>query len=65
MFFRDWPEFGAAIRYWFTPGMWSWFDGELANDMWAEIKLGLYAASCAALVGAEYLLLLPLIAKLA
>ncbi|MDP7640606.1 MAG: hypothetical protein QGG73_13000 [Candidatus Hydrogenedentes bacterium] len=63
LFFRSCSDFGEAVRYWFTPDMWSWFDGDLAHDMWAEFKLGLYATSCAALAGAESLLFMPLIGK--
>ena len=54
VFFPDWAELMEAIRYWFTPDMWSFFRGEFFEDFWAEIKLGLYFACCVGLVMGEF-----------
>ena len=60
LLFRDSDELFDAIIYWFTPGMWSWFDGELRDDMWAEFKLGVYLAVCSGCVYLELQALAPL-----
>jgi hypothetical protein len=63
LFFRSWSGFFEAIRYWFTPDMWSWCKDEWGHDIWAEFRLGLYAVACVAVMSAELLLIAPLIAK--
>ena len=44
LFFADADEFGECIRYWLTPDIFSWFNGEGFEDMWAEMKLGMWFA---------------------
>ncbi len=50
--FRDREEFLEAIWFWFKPDLWSALRGELWDDWWAEMKLGLFLSACA---GAVYL----------
>lgn len=45
-FFGGWDEFGEAVCYWFKPDIWSLFQGEHWDDMWAELKLGLFVLCC-------------------
>lgn len=52
LLFRDWEEFTEAVWFWLKPDLWSLFTGELAQDWWAEIKLGILFAACS---GAVYL----------
>ena len=62
-FFEDWSEFSQAILFWFTPDSWSFLRGEFMEDLWAELKLTAFVLCCAAIVGLEFLLLSPLLAK--
>jgi hypothetical protein len=40
--FDDFDGFAACLRYSWTPDIWSWFNGEGFEDMWAEMKLGFW-----------------------
>ncbi len=40
--FHDWASFWEAIVFWVKPDLWSAFDGEYWDDVWAEAKLGLW-----------------------
>ena len=44
LFFRDFEEFGEAIRFWFTPEIVSIFRGEWSQDWFAELKLTVWLA---------------------
>ena len=55
--FRSWGDFWEAIRYWFTPEVFSMFRGELMEDWWAEAKLGILVALSAICVLGEYYLI--------
>ena len=57
VWFKDWDEFREAIGFWLTPDILSAFQGEYMADWWAELKLGLWFASCAGSVFAEAYLL--------
>ena len=50
--FKDWDEFKEAVWFWFKPDLWSALRGELFEDWWAEMKLGILFAACG---GAVYL----------
>ena len=56
-FFGGWEGFWECIRFWFTPDMWSMFQGEWADDLVAELKLGAFFGIWAACVYGEHLLL--------
>ena len=47
-------DFVDAIVFWFTPDMWSLFSGQLGDDIWAELKLGLVLFSVGALLFGEF-----------
>jgi hypothetical protein len=53
VWFKDSEEFVQAILFWVKPDILSLFRGEYVDDRWAEIKLGFWAASCAACVVGE------------
>lgn len=55
--FRTWEDFFEAIRYALIPDFLSLFTGELAEDWWAEIRLGILTAVSVAAVWGEYALL--------
>ncbi|MBI5091501.1 MAG: hypothetical protein HZB26_03555 [Candidatus Hydrogenedentes bacterium] len=54
LLFDDFQGFLDAIYFWIKPDFVSLFDGQLTEDWWAELKLGLFVATCGALVAAEY-----------
>ena len=57
LLFADWDGFFEAVKFWFKPDMWSWFDGEYWEDWVAELKLGvLLAVSAGAVVGVYWLI---------
>lgn len=37
--FDDIDGFGDCVRFWLTPDIWSWMQGEGYDDWWAEMKL--------------------------
>ena len=39
-FFGDASGFWECVKYWITPEIFSLFRGKLAEDWWAEMKLG-------------------------
>ena len=54
--FKEWDEFWECVRFWFTPNILSAFRGEYFDDVWAEMRLGLWIAVCgAAVYGESYL----------
>lgn len=53
--FRTWSGFGEAIRYWFTPDLWSWARDEWGADMLAELKLFIFFGVCAGVVWLEHI----------
>ncbi len=53
MLYRDAQEFLDAIRFWVKPDLWSLLDGEYWDDLWAEMKLGVFVAGCSGAVMAE------------
>lgn len=55
--FREWDEFADCVRFWLTPDILSAFRGEFINDMWAEMRLGLWVALCGGAIYGEYYLL--------
>lgn len=44
LFFDDLADYGEAWQYYFTPDFWSMLKGEYADDVWSELKLGIYHA---------------------
>ena len=54
--FGNWEDFWDAVRFWFTPGLFSALMGEFWEDAWAELKLFLFLAACAACVYGEHVL---------
>lgn len=44
--YRTRDDFAEAIRFWFTPDVWSLFKGEYWDDCWAEAKLGFWILLC-------------------
>ena len=42
IFFRYPGDFGEAIRFWFTPDLFSALKGEYMDDWWNELKLSLW-----------------------
>lgn len=40
--FDDLDGFWDCLRYSLTPDIWSWFNGEGFDDMWAEMKMGFW-----------------------
>jgi hypothetical protein len=42
--FKDWSGFWYCIRYWLKPDWISFWQGETAEDWWAETKLGFWIA---------------------
>lgn len=57
VFFRDWGGFWESIRFWFTPDLFSAFNGEYWDDWVGELKLGLWIACCAGCVYGEAMLI--------
>jgi hypothetical protein len=54
--FGTWEDFWEAVRFWFTPDLFSAFMGEFWEDVWAELKLFVFLAVCAGCVYGEYAL---------
>ena len=52
LIFKDWEEFTEAVWFWLKPDFYSLLMGELAQDWWAELKLGFFFGACS---GAVYL----------
>ena len=50
------PGLGEAIRYWFIPDLYSYFANRYFEDLWAELRLGVWLLASAACVVAEYAL---------
>ena len=46
-FFGDWAGFREAIRFLFTPNILSALKGKFHDDLWAEMKLGVFFVICA------------------
>jgi len=55
--FSTWENFWEALRFCFTPDVFSMFRGEWAHDMWGEVCIGLWLAVCGLTVYGEHLLL--------
>jgi len=51
--FDTWDEFWECVKYWLMPDIVSWFRGEALDDMWAEMKLFIFALMCAGVVFGE------------
>jgi hypothetical protein len=60
LIFGCWGDFWDAIVFWFTPDLWSAFNGEYWDDVWAECKLGLFTVSCGAIVWCQLWLIVKL-----
>ncbi len=58
LMFKDWEGVQSAVRYWFTPDLWSAARGRGLEDAWAELKIVWYVLLCAATVLSEYAWLL-------
>lgn len=52
--FGDFRGFLDAIYFWFKPDLWSFFQGQLGEDWWAELKLGFFISVCGGTLAAEY-----------
>ncbi len=55
--FRHWANFWEAIVFWFKPEMWSMFEGEYWDDIYAEMKLALWFFAPVGLIQFEMWLL--------
>ncbi|WP_431733124.1 hypothetical protein [Kingella kingae] len=44
LFFGDWEDFVACVKFWFTLNIISALRGQYYDDIWAEIKLFLWLA---------------------
>jgi hypothetical protein len=53
MLYRDAQEFVDALVFWFKPDLWSALNGEYWDDVWAEMKLGLFLTACSGTVMLE------------
>ncbi len=53
LIFKTWENFGESIRFWFTPDLFSAFNGEYWDDWIGELKLGAWIACCYGCVYAE------------
>lgn len=60
VFWDDWGGFWKALKFFFTPELFSALRGEFYEDLWEELKLTLFLGACAGLILAEYQLLQPL-----
>jgi len=56
--FREWEEFFECVRFWLTPDIISAFNGEYFDDIWGEMRLGLWAVLCGVSIYSEYYLLM-------
>lgn len=54
LIFREWSEFWTCVRYYFTPDFYSMWKGELLQDWWGTLKLGVFMMLCAGAVCGEY-----------
>ncbi len=54
--FGTWEDFWEAVRFWFTPDLFSALMGEFWEDAWAELKLLFFLAVCGGCVWGEYVL---------
>ncbi|MBX7259597.1 MAG: hypothetical protein K1Y02_24780 [Candidatus Hydrogenedentes bacterium] len=54
LLFGNWENFDEAVRFLFTPDVFSWIRGEGIEDWWAEMKLGLLVSSSFFAVLGEY-----------
>ena len=55
--FKTWEDFGESIRFWFTPDLFSAFNGEYWEDWIGELKLGIWVACCFGCVYGEAFLI--------
>ncbi len=44
IFFNDFDDFMACVKFWFTPDIVSVFRGEFEHDWWGELKLFVWLA---------------------
>lgn len=65
IFFGCWSDFWDAIVFWITPDMLSMLTGEYWDDLWAELKLGLFVVTCGACLWGELLLIAKLFGQTA
>jgi hypothetical protein len=56
VFFGNWGDFWECVRFWFTPDVFSMFNGEYGADLGATLKLGIFLLLCGGAVFAEYAL---------
>jgi len=61
--FHDWSGFWDAVKYWLTPDIISLFKGQWGEDMWQEMKLGLFILLCILCVAGEFQLIHRLFLK--
>ena len=54
LIFKDFEGFFDCVIFWFKPDLWSFLDGALTEDWWETLKLWIFLAGCAAIIGAEY-----------
>ncbi len=54
LLFGNVQGFLDALVFWFKPDLWSLFQGHYLEDIWAEMKLGAFVATCSVAIGAEY-----------
>ena len=60
VFFGDFAGFLTALKFWFTPDVFSLFKGRYWDDTMAEMKLGVFIFVCGLCVYGEYKLILKL-----
>ncbi|MEG0772477.1 hypothetical protein [Clostridium sp.] len=54
MIFVDGEDFREAVKYEFTPDLFSLFKGRYRKDKLGEFKLGMFIMLCILVVGLEY-----------
>ena len=60
VFFGDLAGFFDALKFWFTPNIFSLFRGRYGDDIMAEFKLVIFIFVCGLCVYGEYKLILKL-----
>jgi hypothetical protein len=57
LFFDDFSEFLECVKFWIKPEIFSLFRGEYFEDIWAEMKLGIWLLTGGGAGYGTYLLL--------
>lgn len=57
LFFDSKEDFDEAIRYVFTPNIFSLFKGEYMKDRFSEMKVGFFVACCLLIILVEFFII--------